>query len=133
MFYCLQVIPFVIGLLTIVLSGGLLSPEASMVTGDLIQNLKNVYGQLSPGTPLVIPPIDPTNITSSLPFAIPGLNFFGFGSKRQLSNIWHLYIYNQIKLLSENKLIICAFVHLHYQISREEFELNRDSNSDLQI
>ena len=24
--------------------------------------------------------------------------------------------------LSENKLIICAFVNLHYQISREKFE-----------
>ena len=27
-----------------------------------------------------------------------------------------------IKLLSENKLIICAFENLHYQISREKFE-----------
>ena len=27
-----------------------------------------------------------------------------------------------IKVLNENKLIICAFVHLHYQISREKFE-----------
>ena len=26
------------------------------------------------------------------------------------------------KLLSENKLKICAFVNLHYQISREKFE-----------
>ena len=25
-------------------------------------------------------------------------------------------------LLSEHKLIICAFVNLHYQISREKFE-----------
>ena len=30
--------------------------------------------------------------------------------------------YPQIKLLNENKLIICAFVHLHYHISREKFE-----------
>ena len=28
----------------------------------------------------------------------------------------------QIKLLSENKLIICAFRNIHYQISREKFE-----------
>ena len=28
----------------------------------------------------------------------------------------------QIKLLGENKLIISAFVNLHYQISREKFE-----------
>jgi hypothetical protein len=28
----------------------------------------------------------------------------------------------RIKLLSENKLTICAFVHVHYQISRENFE-----------
>ena len=31
-------------------------------------------------------------------------------------------IYIQIKLLSENKLIICALGNLHYQISREKFE-----------
>jgi hypothetical protein len=30
-------------------------------------------------------------------------------------------LFIQIKLLSENKLIICAFVNLHYQISREQF------------
>ena len=28
----------------------------------------------------------------------------------------------QIKLLIENKLIICALGNLHYKISREEFE-----------
>ena len=28
----------------------------------------------------------------------------------------------QIKLLIENKLIICALGNLHYQISREKFE-----------
>ena len=28
----------------------------------------------------------------------------------------------KVGLLSENKLIICAFGNLHYQISREEFE-----------
>ena len=37
------------------------------------------------------------------------------------------------KLLSENKLIICAFGNIHYEISREKnLNLNRDSNSDLQ-
>ena len=30
--------------------------------------------------------------------------------------------HSQIKLLSENKLIIYAFVNLHYQILREKFE-----------
>ena len=40
----------------------------------------------------------------------------------------------QIKLLSENKLIVCAWGNLHYQISREKFEpgmswqLNQDSS-----
>ena len=29
---------------------------------------------------------------------------------------------NQIKLLIENKLIICAMGNLHYKISREKFE-----------
>ena len=29
----------------------------------------------------------------------------------------------QIKLLSENQFTICAFGNLHYQISRENFEL----------
>jgi hypothetical protein len=29
---------------------------------------------------------------------------------------------NQLKLLSENKLKICAFGNIYYQISREKFE-----------
>ena len=31
----------------------------------------------------------------------------------------------QIKLLIEDKLIICSFGNLHYQISREKFEPER--------
>ena len=34
-----------------------------------------------------------------------------------------IYIYKSlIKLLRKNKLVICAFLHLHEQISREKFE-----------
>ena len=37
-------------------------------------------------------------------------------------DIYFLIQLNTIKLLSENKLIICAIVHLHYHISTEKFE-----------
>ena len=33
-----------------------------------------------------------------------------------------LNIYIQIRLLSENKLIIFVFANLHYQIAKEKFE-----------
>ena len=36
--------------------------------------------------------------------------------------VYHIK-YIQIKLLIEDKLIICALGNLHYQISREKFEL----------
>ena len=34
----------------------------------------------------------------------------------------YLILINSIKLLIENKLIICALGNLHYKISREKFE-----------
>ena len=39
-----------------------------------------------------------------------------------MKNINVLNIGFSIKLLSENRLIICALGNLHYQISREHFE-----------
>ena len=47
----------------------------------------------------------------------------------QMKNNVNYYIQNvsvcnyfKSKLLSENKLIICVFGNMHYQISREKFE-----------
>ena len=37
----------------------------------------------------------------------------------------------QIKLLSENKLIMSAFVHLHYHISREKKKIEPEPRLEL--
>ena len=37
--------------------------------------------------------------------------------------------YNQLKLLSEKKVIICALGNLHYEISREKFDNDLISSS----
>ena len=39
----------------------------------------------------------------------------------------------QIKLLSKNKLIICALGNLHYQISREKFEPEPEVRIPVQV
>ena len=38
---------------------------------------------------------------------------------------WLICLYIKLKLLSENKLIICAFENLHYQISRDPCFMRR--------
>ena len=41
-------------------------------------------------------------------------------------------LYLQIKLLSENKLKLCAFVNLHYQISRQKL-FEPESELEVQV